>query len=124
MASARKKQPPPKRARRRPLRAARLLALGVVVLAAFLYYQPLASYLERREALAGRSDEVAVLRARKRELERRLEASRSPQALAREARRLGLVKEGERLFIVKGVDAWRRALGERSADERDTSDGR
>jgi cell division protein FtsB len=75
----------------------------------FHNYQPLTSYLERREALAKRSDEVAALRARKRELERRLEASKSPEALAREARRLGLVKEGERLFIVKGVQEWRRA---------------
>jgi hypothetical protein len=25
----------------------------------------------------------------------------------REARRLGLVKPGERLFIVQGIDAWR-----------------
>ena len=97
--------------KRRSTRAVRLLALGVLVLAGFLYYQPLASYLHRREALARRSDEVAALRARKRELERRLEASKSPEALAREARRLGLVKEGERLFIVKGVEAWRRARG-------------
>jgi cell division protein FtsB len=91
------------------IRSVRLLAVGVVLFAGFLYYQPLASYLERREALAERSDEVAALRARKRELERRLEASKSPEALAREARRLGLVKEGERLFIVKGVEAWKRA---------------
>jgi cell division protein FtsB len=90
-------------------RSLRLLALGVIVFAGFLYYQPLASYLERREALARRSDEVAALRARKLELERRLEASKSPEALAKEARRLGLVKEGERLFIVKGVEAWKRA---------------
>ncbi len=27
----------------------------------------------------------------------------------REARRLGYVKPGERLFIVKGINAWRRA---------------
>jgi hypothetical protein len=27
----------------------------------------------------------------------------------REARQLGLVKPGERLFIVKGVEAWKRA---------------
>lgn len=102
-----------KNARRKPrsVRALRLLALGVVVFAGFLYYQPLSSYLERREALAQRSDEVAILRARKRELERRFAASQSPEALAREARRLGLVKEGERLFIVKGVDAWKRAHG-------------
>jgi cell division protein FtsB len=91
--------------------ALRLLALGVLAFAGFLYYQPLASYLERREALARRSDDVAALRARKRELERRLAASKSPEALAREARRLGLVKEGEHLFIVKGVEAWRRARG-------------
>lgn len=102
----------------RSVRGVRLLALGVVVFAGFLYYQPLASYLERRDALARRSDEVAVLRARKRELERRLEASKSPEALAREARRLGLVKEGERLFIVKGVEAWKRARGAGATIER------
>jgi cell division protein FtsB len=93
----------------RSTRALRLLGLGVVVFAGFLYYQPLASYLERREALGVRSKEVAALRARKRDLERRLEASKSPEALAREARRLGLVKEGERLFIIKGVETWKRA---------------
>ncbi len=90
-------------------RAMRLLAVGVVVFAGFLYYQPLSSYLERRQALAERTDEVAALRARKRELEARLAAAQNPEALAREARRLGLVKEGERLFIVKGIDAWKRA---------------
>ena len=101
-----------KKTRKKRARSAgllRLLVLGVLVLAGFLYYQPLSSYLERREALAKRSGEVAALRARKRELEQRLAASKSPEALAREARRLGLVKEGEQLFIVKGVEAWRRA---------------
>lgn len=100
-----------RKTKRRRVRATRLLVVGVVVFAGFLYFQPLASYLDRREALARRSDEVAALRARKRELERRLEASNSPQALAREARRLGLVKEGEQLFIVKGIEAWKRARG-------------
>jgi cell division protein FtsB len=98
-----------KRTRSRSRRALRLLVAGVLVLVGFLYYQPFASYLERREALERRSQEVEVLRTRKRELERRLAASRSPEALAREARRLGLVKEGEHLFIVKGVDAWKQA---------------
>jgi cell division protein FtsB len=107
MARATKK----KRSKQKPrsVRALRLLALGVVVFAGFLYYQPLSSYLQRRDALAQRSKEVAVLREHKRELERRLAASKSPEALAREARRLGLVKEGEHLFIIKGVDAWKRA---------------
>jgi cell division protein FtsB len=95
--------------KRRSARASRLLLLGVVVLAGFLYFQPLASYFDRRGELAQRSEEVAALRARKQELERRLEASKSPAELAREARRLGLVKEGEHLFIVKGVEAGKRA---------------
>jgi cell division protein FtsB len=99
------------RAKTRSARALRLLALGVVVFAGLLYYQPLRSYFERRDAVAERGKEVAALRARKRELERRFDASRSPEALAREARRLGLVKEGEHLFIVKGIDAWKRAHG-------------
>jgi cell division protein FtsB len=114
---ARKTQPK-KPTKPRSLRALRLLALGVVVFAGFLYYQPLASYLERRDALAQRSREVAVLRERKRELEQRLAASRSPEALAREARRLGLVKEGEHLFIVKGIEAWQQARSARATIER------
>jgi cell division protein FtsB len=93
----------------RTRRALRLLALGVVVFAGLLYYQPLTSYFDRRDALAQRTREVDALRVRKRELERRFEASRSPEALAREARRLGLVKESEHLFIVKGIEAWKRA---------------
>jgi cell division protein FtsB len=99
------------RSKPRSARALRLLIVGVLVFAGFLYWQPFASYLERRDAVARRSAEVEALRARKRELERRLAASQSEEALAREARRLGLVKEGERLFIVKGIDAWRRAHG-------------
>ena len=35
--------------------------------------------------------------------------SETVTALAREARRMRLVKPGERIFIVKGVAEWRRA---------------
>jgi len=34
---------------------------------------------------------------------------RSEAAVAREARRIGYVKPGEQLFIVKGIAAWRAA---------------
>jgi cell division protein FtsB len=99
----------------------RLLAVAVLAFASFLYYRPLVSYLERRESLARRSAEVEVLVRRKRELERRVAESNSPEALAREARRLGLVKEGERLFIVKGIEAWKRA--QRARATIDPGDG-
>jgi cell division protein FtsB len=92
----------------------RWLALGVLAFVAFLYYQPMRSYFETRDALDDRATEVRALREEKRSLERRLAAGETPEALAREARRLGLVKPGEQLFIIKGIDAWRRAQARRA----------
>jgi cell division protein FtsB len=85
----------------------RWLAVGVVLFIAFLYSQPLRSYISTRNALAERTAEVRELRAKKQRLERRLAEGDTPAALEREARRLGYVKPGERLFIVKGIDEWR-----------------
>jgi cell division protein FtsB len=87
----------------------RWLGVGVLLFIAFLYSQPLRSYLSTRDALAERSAEVRELRAKKQRLERRLAEGDTPAALEREARRLGYVKPGERLFIVKGINSWRRA---------------
>ena len=97
---------------RRPSRGSlvrRWLALGAVVLVAYLYYHPLRTYFETRGELTSRRAEVARLAAQKRELQRRLEASTSVDSLARQARTLGYVRAGEHLFIVKGIQAWRRA---------------
>ena len=101
-----------RRSKRRVPRGRLLLRwLGVATLAfiAFLYSQPLRSYLSTRDALEQQSEQVRVLRAQKARLERRLADSDTPQAVTREARRLGYVEPGERLFIVKGIAAWRRA---------------
>ena len=87
----------------------RWLAVAVVGFVAVLYSQPLRSYLSTRDALAHRSQEVRDLRAEKLRLQRRLATADTPEALMREARRLGYIKPGERLFIVKGIGAWRRA---------------
>jgi cell division protein FtsB len=95
----------------------RWLVLAVLGFVAFLYYQPLRSYLETREVLGQRAAEVESLRAEKRSLERRLAEADTPEALVREARRLGFVKPGEQLFIVKGIDEWRRAHARRPAPQ-------
>ncbi|MFN2469479.1 MAG: septum formation initiator family protein [Gaiellaceae bacterium] len=76
---------------------------------AFLYYRPLTSYVETRAELDRRAAEVRSLRVERRKLMSRLDAGSSERALGREARRLGLVRPGERLFVVKGVEQWRRA---------------
>ena len=44
----------------------------------------------------------------KSQLEKRIAQAGTSDQLVREARRLGLVKPGERLFIVKGISAWRK----------------
>jgi cell division protein FtsB len=86
----------------------RWVAVGTLVFVGLLYYRPLKSYVETRQSLRERAEEVRSLRAERDALARRLDESDSPEALARRARRLGLVKPGERLFIVKGVEEWRR----------------
>jgi cell division protein FtsB len=99
------------RTRRRRSRRSllRWVALGVVVLLALLYYRPVRAYLRTKDTVDARAAEVQALTVRKRQLEERLAEIRSGATLARGARRLGLVKPGERLFIVRGIPAWRRA---------------
>lgn len=100
------------RSRRRVVRTRRLRVLFVaagLAAAAYLYYQPLSSYAERRNELAQARAEVQALRASKARLEQRLAFSTSEEATRREARRIGYIRPGEQLFIVKGIPAWRRA---------------
>jgi cell division protein FtsB len=89
----------------------RWLGVAVLCLVGFLYFRPAQTYFEKRDHLAKRTEEVQRLRAQKARLERLVAASTSDAALAREARRLGLVKPGEQLFIVKGIAKWRRTHG-------------
>jgi cell division protein FtsB len=85
-----------------------VLLLGAV-LVGYLYYHPLRAYLDTKRELSARQAEVAVLQAQNRRLERQLKVAGTPEALAREARmQLSLVKPGEQLFIVKGIEAWRK----------------
>jgi cell division protein FtsB len=90
------------------LRPTRLLVLGGLVLIGLFYWKPIHSYLQTREVLNRRESEVARLRVQKHQLEQRLARVGTGDALVREARRMGLVKPGERLFIVRGISTWRK----------------
>ena len=81
----------------------------MVVVTVYLYYKPLSSYFDTRARLSAERTEVANLRATKTRLEQRLSVSTSLEATRRAARRLGYVRPGERLFIVKGIPEWRKA---------------
>lgn len=86
----------------------RLVAVGTLAVVALLYYRPLKSYVETRASLQERQEEVRELRAKRDDLARRLKDADTPEALTRRARELGLVRPGEQLFIVKGIEEWRR----------------
>ena len=78
------------------------------MLLGFLYWKPLHTYVRTQQELHSRQSEVSDLAVQRRQLSQQLKAIGTGGALVREARRLGLVKPGERLFIVRGIDTWRQ----------------
>ena len=92
---------------RRRLRV--LWIVGIFAIAVYLYYRPISSYLETRNDLTSSHSDVESLRLVKAELELRLVNSTSVGSIEREARRSSYVRPGERLFVVKGIPAWRKA---------------
>jgi cell division protein FtsB len=112
MGDTTEKNAEPRSTRRKRLGRRRLrLAWALVFLAAvvYLYYKPIMSYNATKRELATRRAEVQALRRTQEDLRLRLADSTSPAAREREARRLGYVKPGEQLFVVKGIPAWRKA---------------
>jgi cell division protein FtsB len=98
----------PKRSRKPPRSryVMRWIGLAAIVLVAFLYVRPLRSYIDTKHELAGRAADVQALKAEKRELQHKLAQSSTGEALVEQARTLGYVRPGERLYIVKGISAW------------------
>ena len=93
-------------ARRRPSRsklALRWVGAGVLVLIALSYIHPLRSYRHAQSDVADRQSEISSLERDNRELARKLIFAGKTEFVLREARRLGIVREGEHLFIIKGV---------------------
>jgi cell division protein FtsB len=90
------------------LRPTRLLAIAGLLLVGFLYWKPTQTYLHAKRQLNSRSAEVRDLRAEQARLQKRIALAGTDEQLVREARRLGLVKPGERLFIVRGISSWRK----------------
>jgi cell division protein FtsB len=103
--------PTKKRTRRRSRSVAlrRWCAVGALALIGLLYYRPLKAYVDAHSQLAQREQVVQKLKEERATLQVRLGSSTSVATLAREARaRLGYVRPGEHLFIVKGINEWRK----------------
>jgi cell division protein FtsL len=99
-------------ARRRPSRsqlALRWAGAAILVAIALSYIHPLTSYRHAQREVAERQASISALERENDALTKKLMDAGKSEFVVREARRLGLVREGEHLFIVTGV---------RSSEER------
>jgi cell division protein FtsB len=96
------------RRRSRSALALRWIGALVLVVIAVGYVQPLRAYRDAQDDVAVRKAQVDRIARANAELEERLAEAGTSGFVEREARRLGLVKPGERLFIITGIDEWDR----------------
>jgi cell division protein FtsB len=84
-------------------RVGRWALLFVLALVLYLYIGPLRTWVSTWQEAKQKRQEVATLRAQNQQLRVHEDSLRRSSALEREARRLGMVKAGERAYIVEGL---------------------
>jgi len=85
-------------------RLGRWALIGVFALVLYLYIGPALNWISTYREAGRQRAEVAELRAENAKLRTRKAELTEKGALEREARRLGMVKAGERAYIVEGLD--------------------
>jgi len=84
-------------------RLGRWALIGVFALVLYLYIGPAISWIKTYREAGRQRAEVASLRAQNVKLRAQRRALSGAGALEAEARRLGMVKAGERAYIVSGI---------------------
>ena len=84
-------------------RVGRIALLLVLVFVAFLYVGPAKTYVATLKESSQRTADVQRLAAENRRLTARRAALRKPSVLEAEARRLGMVRPGERPYILDNL---------------------
>ena len=79
-------------------RIALLAMLGVILL---LYVSPTKHWIEQSGTRSAQNEELEELSAEHATLERKVRALRDPGTLEQEARRLGMVRRGERSYVIE-----------------------
>jgi cell division protein FtsB len=84
-------------------RLGRWALIGVFALVLYLYVGPAISWVQTYREAKRQREQVAALRAENAHLRARRRELSAPGALEREARRLGMVKQGERAYVIRGL---------------------
>ena len=82
-------------------RITRVALLAVLIGIVGLYVGPARSYWSTRQEVANRTAEVAQLQRENKRLLARRDALRNAGAVERDARRLGMLRPGERSYVLK-----------------------
>src|SRR5688572_19541605 len=84
-------------------RLGRWALIFVFALVVYLYIGPARSWITAYAEARDKRAEVAKLRAENERLRERRQSLKRASALEREARRLGMVRAGEKAFVVEGL---------------------
>ena len=81
-------------------RVGRIALLGVLAVIVLLYIRPVVHWVQQRNTAANSKADLQQLQAEHDRLQRRLRSLSGPGAIDREARSLGMVKQGERAYVI------------------------
>jgi cell division protein FtsB len=84
-------------------RLGRVALLGTLVMILFAYASPARQWIQQSGTASHQRQELSELNKDNRSLKRRLRALRDSGALEREARRLGMVRAGERSYVIENL---------------------
>jgi cell division protein FtsB len=84
-------------------RVGRVALLGTLFVILLLYVSPAKHWIEQSHTAGEQRAELDGLKREHRRLERRVAELRRPAALEREARKLGMVEQGERAYVIEGL---------------------
>jgi cell division protein FtsB len=84
-------------------RLGRWALIAVFAFVIYLYVGPAATWISTYHDAKKKRAEVAALKAENLRLRERRRELRDPASLEREARRLGMVKAGEKSYVIQGL---------------------
>jgi cell division protein FtsB len=84
-------------------RLGRVALLATLIVIVLSYLSPARHWLQQSGTAGRQKQELSQLTAQETKLKRRLRALRDPGALEREARRLGMVRVGERAYVIENL---------------------
>jgi cell division protein FtsB len=84
-------------------RLGRVALLGTLLVIVFSYASPARQWIKQSGTASHQKQQLSDLGKENRDLRRRLRNLRDPGALEREARRLGMVRVGERSYVIENL---------------------